>query len=94
MRSLLILPLLLSVSTFQVKAMDLQFIRKIEAGPDEGFVNCKTQEMILSKDDAAFLTSTWGVIPPIEGDRWYSKEEINKRVMDDFFDGMAFGLCD
>jgi len=93
MRHLLILPLLLFVCTFDVKAND-QSIKRIDNS--DSLVNCQKLELLFSKSDVDGFNTTFGQMDgffPLEAERWYSKNELNKNMYDDFFDIMSMGLC-
>lgn len=94
MRRILLLPLLLGLAfSLEVKADD-QLIKQI--GDSDSLVNCKKLELLFSKSDADGFNTTFeqmdGFIP-FEANRWYSKNELNKNMSDDFFDIMSLGLC-
>ena len=94
MRRLLFLPLLLGLAfSLDVKADD-QSIKQLD--DSDSLVNCKKLELLFSKSDADGFNTTFGQMDgfiPLVADRWYSKNELNKNMSDDFFDIMSMGLC-
>tara|TARA_Y100001968_G_scaffold53545_1_gene44606 strand:+ start:464 stop:832 length:369 start_codon:yes stop_codon:yes gene_type:complete len=94
MRRLLLLPLLLSLAFSLEVTADDQSIKKLD--DSDSLVNCNKLELLFSKSDADGFNTTFGQMDgfiPLEADRWYSKNELNKNMSDDFFDIMSMGLC-